>query len=104
MVLYTFHVVRTNLTRLSVLIKGDVLISGVVVTDSRGSTLHLGSSTVFFLKELSSFQGCTYRAEISLESSENVGVGAILGGVNNHIKAFMLYPLKDQRCLLTEGP
>ena len=50
MVLYTFHVVRTNLTRLSVLIKGDVLISGVVVTDSRGSILHLGSSTVFFFK------------------------------------------------------
>ena len=41
--------------------------------------------------------------EISLESSEDVGVGAILGGVNNNIKAFMLYPLKDQRGLLTEG-
>ena len=38
---------------------------------------------------------------ISIESSENVGVGATLGGVDNHIKTFMLHPLKDQRvCLL----
>ena len=28
-----------------------------------------------------------YVPEISLEFSEDVGVGAILGGVNNHIKA-----------------
>ena len=33
-------------------------------------------------------------SEISLESFEDVGVGAILGGVNNHIKALMLHPLK----------
>ena len=39
-----------------------------------------------------------------LESSEDVGVGTILGGVNNHIKAVMLHPLKDQRCPLIEGP
>ena len=37
--------------------------------------------------------------EMSLQSSEGVGVGAILGGVNNHIKEFMLHPLKDQRSL-----
>ena len=44
--------------------------------------------------------------DISLESSEDVGVvvGAILGGVNNHIKACMLHPLKDQRGLLIEYP
>ena len=36
-------------------------------------------------------------AEIFLESSEDVGVGVILGGVNNHFKAFMLHPVKDQR-------
>ena len=35
---------------------------------------------------------------------EDVGVGAILGGVNNHIKAFIFYPIKDQRGLLIEGP
>ena len=40
--------------------------------------------------------------EISLESSEDVGVGAILGGVYNHINAFMLHPLKDQSSLLIE--
>ena len=44
------------------------------------------------------------KSEISLESSKDVGVGAILGGVNNHIKAFMLHPLKDQRGLLIEDP
>ena len=37
---------------------------------------------------------------IQLGSSEDIGVGTILGGVNNHIKAFMLHPLKDQRGLL----
>ena len=43
-------------------------------------------------------------SEISLESSEDVGVGVILGGVNNNIRAFMLHPLKDQRGLLNEDP
>ena len=33
-----------------------------------------------------------------------IGVGQILGGVNNHIKAFMLHPFKYQRALLIEGP
>ena len=41
--------------------------------------------------------------ENSLDSSEDVGEGAILGGVNNYTKAFMLHPLKDQRGLLVEG-
>ena len=45
-----------------------------------------------------------YGAEISLASSEDVGMGVILGGVNNHIKAFMLHPPKDQRGLFIEGP
>ena len=43
-------------------------------------------------------------SEISLESSEDVGMVAILGGVNSHIKAFVVHPLKDQRSLLIEGP
>ena len=47
-------------------------------------------------------QKCTPRD--LLEYSEDVGVSAILGGVNNHIKAFMLHPLKDLRGLLIEGP
>ena len=42
-------------------------------------------------------------SEISLESSEDVGVGVVLGGVNNHIKECMLYPLKDQRVLPISG-
>ena len=33
---------------------------------------------------------------------EDVGVGEIMGGVTNHIKASMLHLLKDQRDLLTE--
>ena len=37
--------------------------------------------------------------EMSLESSKDLGVGAILGRANNHIKAFMLHPLKDQKSL-----
>ena len=41
--------------------------------------------------------------EISLESSEDVGVGTILGGVTNNIEASMLHLLKDQRDLLIEG-
>lgn len=43
-------------------------------------------------------------AEISLEVSEDVGVGSILGGVNSHI---MLHQLKDQRgqyCRCTHMP
>ena len=39
--------------------------------------------------------------EISLEY---IGVGAILGEVKNHIKAFMLHPVKDQSGLLIEDP
>ena len=46
----------------------------------------------------------TVHSEISLESSEDIGVGTILGGVINHIKASMLHLLKDQRDLLVEGP
>ena len=39
--------------------------------------------------------------ELSQESSLDVGVGVVLGGVNNYIKGFMLHPHKDQRvCLL----
>ena len=41
---------------------------------------------------------------VSLESSEDVGGECGLGGVNNHIKAFMPHPLKDQSGLLIEGP
>ena len=40
---------------------------------------------------------------ISLESSEDVGVGTILGGVDSHIKVFMLHPLKDQSGLFIKG-
>ena len=36
-------------------------------------------------------------AEITLGYSEDIGVGVGWGGVSNHIKGFMLYPLKDQR-------
>ena len=60
--------------------------------------------------ELSQVCHCRYelrkiqKLDISLESSEDVGMGAILGRANNHIKAFMLHPLKDQRGQLIEGP
>ena len=37
------------------------------------------------------------RSEISPQFSEDIGVGVVLGGVTNHIKAFILHPLKDQR-------
>ena len=43
-------------------------------------------------------------SKISLESSEDIGLGAILGGVNNHLKSIMVHLLNDQRCLLIEGP
>ena len=42
----------------------------------------------------------TAGVEISLESSKDIGVGMILGGVSNHSNAFMLHPLEDQRGLL----
>ena len=35
--------------------------------------------------------------EIFLEPSEDIRVGVILGGVNNHIKVSMLHPLKYQK-------
>ena len=54
---------------------------------------------------ITSVTASVWHAEISLEFSEDdVGVGAILGGVNSHIKAFVVHPLKDQRSLLIEGP
>ena len=34
------------------------------------------------------------KSEISLVSSKDVGMGAILGGVNNHIKALTPHQLK----------
>ena len=42
--------------------------------------------------------------KISIEFTEDVGVGCILGGVANHIKVFMPHLLKDERGLLAEGP
>ena len=40
----------------------------------------------------------------SPEVSYGVVEGCGLGGISNHIKAFKLHLLKDQRELLTEGP
>ena len=42
--------------------------------------------------------------EFSLCLLKGVGEGCVLGGVTNHIKAFKLHLLKDQREFLAEGP
>ena len=43
-------------------------------------------------------------AESSLCLLKGVGEGCVLGGVSNHIKAFKLHLLIDQREFLAEGP
>jgi hypothetical protein len=43
-------------------------------------------------------------AVFSLEFFQHVVGGCVLGGANNHIKAFKPHLLKDQRELLNEGP
>ena len=48
--------------------------------------------------------GLLSNTEISLESSEDIGVGMIFGWLINHSIAFILHPLKDQRGLLNEDP
>ena len=39
-----------------------------------------------------------------IEYSEDIGVGVILEGIDNHIKAFMLHPFIDPRGVLNEDP
>ena len=60
------------------------------------------SSYEYYINRSTATACCMYRDLPRI--FKDVGVGTILGGVNNHIKAFMLHPLKDQRDLLTEGP
>ena len=52
-------------------------------------------------KEIGSWRD--HYAQLSLESSDDIGVDATLGEVNNNIKMLTLHPLKDQRGLLIKG-
>ena len=47
---------------------------------------------------------CHSQSNCQWEASEDIGEGAVWGGVTNHIKGFMLHLLEDQRDILAEGP